>query len=132
VLGQTAARHTSDESVGSLATIVDAQPPADSHHSRQSFDAEDGEGSAFLAAHPNVRLHFMAAYSPPVESSRALVCHGRPQRAGTRRLHLGRRSERDIVRYIGPIQRREVDLWSYSGVQVTTASDWPLQLRLHN
>lgn len=65
ILGKTAARHTSAEFVDFLAQIVASQPVGKAIHviadnlSAHKTKLVDG----FLAAHPNVRLHYTPTYS---------------------------------------------------------------------
>jgi len=65
VLGRTAPRHTSDDFVAFLATIVDAQPRRRPIHiildNLSTHKTQKVRG--FLGAHPNVQLHFTPTYS---------------------------------------------------------------------
>jgi transposase len=65
VLGQTAARHTSEDFVAFLTTIVDAQPRHRPIHIILDNLAtpKTQKVRTFLAAHPHVRLHFTPTYS---------------------------------------------------------------------
>lgn len=65
VLGKTAARHTSDEFVAFLDVVVASQPAGKAIHiivDNLSAHKTD-KVSAFLAAHPAVRLHYTPTYS---------------------------------------------------------------------
>jgi transposase len=65
VLGQTAARHTSDDFVLFLTAVVETQPRRRPIHI--IFDNlsthKTQKVRTFLAAHPNVQLHFTPTYS---------------------------------------------------------------------
>jgi transposase len=65
VLGQTAARHTSDEFVAFLATIVATQPSERPIHIilDNLSTHKTQKVRTFLAEHPNVQLHFTPTYS---------------------------------------------------------------------
>jgi transposase len=65
VVGQTAARHTSAEFVRFLTTVVSAQAPTRAIHLIvDNLSAhKTKQVTAFLAAHPNVRLHFTPTYA---------------------------------------------------------------------
>ena len=65
VLGRTAARHTSAEFVAFLADIVVNQPRGKEIHAIADnlSTHKTGQVEAFLAEHPNVRLHFTPTYS---------------------------------------------------------------------
>ncbi len=65
VLGKTAPRHTSREFVDFLGAVVASQPPArEIHIILDNLSAHKTPlVRAFLAAHPNVALHFTPTYS---------------------------------------------------------------------
>lgn len=65
ILGKTASRHTSAEFVGFLEEIVTSQPPdKEIHIIVDNLSAHKTKLVAdFLAAHPNLRLHFTPTYS---------------------------------------------------------------------
>src|SRR5207244_5999990 len=65
VLGRTAERHTSAEFVAFLADIVASQPAGQEIHLiADNLSAHrTARVEAFLASHPNVRLHFTPTYS---------------------------------------------------------------------
>jgi transposase len=65
VLGQTAARHTSQEFVAFLADLVAQQPRGKEVHIIADNLAahKTGRVERFLAAHSNVRLHYTPTYS---------------------------------------------------------------------
>jgi transposase len=65
VLGKTAARHTSAEFVAFLADIVAHQPRRkELHVICDNLSAHKTKGvDAFLAEHPNVRLHYTPTYA---------------------------------------------------------------------
>jgi transposase len=65
VLGRTAVRHTSAEFVAFLTDIVVNQPRGREIHviADNLATHKTEQVSAFLAAHPNVRLHFTPTYS---------------------------------------------------------------------
>jgi len=65
VVGQTAARHTSDDFVGFLQSVVDTQPRTRAIHIILDNLAthKTQKVRAFLAAHPRVQLHFTPTYS---------------------------------------------------------------------
>jgi transposase len=65
VVGQTAARHTSDDFVGFLQSVVDTQPRTCAIHIILDNLAthKTQKVRAFLAAHPRVQLHFTPTYS---------------------------------------------------------------------
>jgi transposase len=65
VLGQTAARHSSQEFVAFLADLVAQQPRGKEIHLIADNLAahKTGRVAQFLAAHPNVRLHYTPTYS---------------------------------------------------------------------
>jgi transposase len=75
VMGQTAARHTSEEFVAFLTDVVATQPAErevhvilDNFSAHKTLLVKD-----FLVEHPNVNLHFTPTYSSWAESSRKLV-----------------------------------------------------------
>jgi transposase len=65
VLGRTAARHTTDEFVGFLEQIVATQPAGrEIHIIADNLSAhKTAKVSGFLAAHPNVTMHYTPTYS---------------------------------------------------------------------
>ena len=65
VLGKTAPRHTSDEFVAFLEQIVDSQPATRAVHIiADNLSAhKTTKVTAFLAAHPNVQLHYTPTYA---------------------------------------------------------------------
>jgi transposase len=65
VVGQTAARHTSDDFVAFLQSVVDTQPRTrDVHIILDNLATHKTQKvRAFLAAHPRVQLHFTPTYS---------------------------------------------------------------------
>jgi len=65
VLGKTAARHTSDEFVAFLEQIVSSQPRnREIHVIADNLSAhKTTKVTAFLAAHPNVQLHYTPTYA---------------------------------------------------------------------
>ena len=64
VLGKTADRHTTQEFVAFLADLVAHQPRAKIHVIVDNLSAHKTRRvEAFLADHPNVRLHFTPTYS---------------------------------------------------------------------
>ena len=65
VVGQTAARHTTDDFIGFLQTVVDTQPRRREIHLILDNLAthKTQKVRTFLAAHPNVHLHFTPTYS---------------------------------------------------------------------
>jgi len=65
VLGQTAARHTSDDFLAFLATVVDSQPRTRAIHIILDNLAthKTQKVRTFLARHPRVQLHFTPTYS---------------------------------------------------------------------
>ena len=65
VIGQTAARHTSDDFLAFLAHVVDAQPRRREVHIILDNLAthKTQKVRTFLAAHPRVHLHFTPTYS---------------------------------------------------------------------
>ena len=65
VIGKTAVRHTSDEFVAFLEAIVTSQPrDREIHIIADHLSAhKTGKVLAFLAAHPNVHLHYTATYA---------------------------------------------------------------------
>ena len=65
VLGQTAARHTSDEFVAFLGKVVASQPrQREIHIIADNLSAhKTAKVTAFLDAHPQVTLHFTPTYS---------------------------------------------------------------------
>lgn len=65
VIGKTAARHTSDEFVAFLEQIVSSEPRArDIHIIADNLSAhKTAKVVAFLAAHPNVQLHYTPTYA---------------------------------------------------------------------
>ena len=65
VLGKTAERHTSDEFVSFLGQVVTAcKPQQQIHFIADNLSAHKTQKvAAFLAAHPNVKLHFTPTYS---------------------------------------------------------------------
>jgi transposase len=65
VIGQTAARHTSQEFVTFLGEVVATQPAQrEIHIIRDNLSAHKTPlVHQFLAAHPNVQLHFTPTYS---------------------------------------------------------------------
>jgi transposase len=65
VLGQTAPRHTSDDFVAFLTTIVETQPRRRPIHIILDNPSthKTQKVRTFLVAHPNVQLHFTPTYS---------------------------------------------------------------------
>jgi transposase len=65
VVGQTAARHTSDDFLAFLAQVIDTQPPNREIHIILDNLAthKTQKVRTFLAAHPRVQLHFTPMYS---------------------------------------------------------------------
>jgi transposase len=65
VLGRTAARHTTEEFVAFLEQIVDTQPAdRDIHIIADNLSAhKTAKVGEFLAAHPNVTMHYTPTYS---------------------------------------------------------------------
>jgi transposase len=65
VLGQTAPRHTSEEFVGFLESVVDTQPRGrEIHVIVDNLSAHKTQKvRTFLVAHPNVQLHYTPTYS---------------------------------------------------------------------
>jgi transposase len=65
VLGSAVPRHTSDEFVTFLASVVETQPPRRAIHIIvDNLSAHKTQKvRTFLAAHPNVRLHYTPTYS---------------------------------------------------------------------
>lgn len=65
VLGKTAVRHTSDEFVSFLEQIVSSQPRhREIHIIADNLSAhKTAKVTAFLTAHPNVRLHYTPTYA---------------------------------------------------------------------
>jgi transposase len=65
VIGQTAARHTSEEFVSFLAEVVNTQPAKrEIHVILDNFSTHrTSRVKAYLAEHPNVTLHFTPTYS---------------------------------------------------------------------
>jgi transposase len=65
VIGQTAARHTSEDFVGFLGEVVATQPAdREVHVILDNFSTHKTDlVKAFLANHPNVTLHFTPTYS---------------------------------------------------------------------
>jgi transposase len=65
VLGQTAARHTSDDFVAFLTSVVETQPPRRPIHIilDNLSTHKTQKVRTFLAAHPTVQLHFTPTYS---------------------------------------------------------------------
>jgi transposase len=65
VIGQTAARHTSDDFIAFLQSVVDTQPRSrDIHIILDNLATHKTQKvRAFLATHPRVRLHFTPTYS---------------------------------------------------------------------
>ena len=65
VLGKTAERHTSDEFVAFLEQIVHSQPPTrEIHIIADNLSAhKTTKVTAFLAAHPNVHMHYTPTYA---------------------------------------------------------------------
>lgn len=65
VIGRTAARHTSQEFVDFLSEVVDERPPRQQIHIiLDNLSAHKTQAVRdFLAAHPNIQLHFTPTYS---------------------------------------------------------------------
>jgi len=119
VFGHTTPRHTSAEFVSSLSTLVASQPAGRAIHvildnlSRHKTQ----QVQAFLALHPQVRLHFTPTYSSwlnQVELRFAEIERdGIARGIFTSAKDLARKIRRDIARYS---REAKPFRWSYSDV----------------